>query len=184
MAPSGSTSPVANVTSSALRRLSPAAVSEMTGRPLETAGVIILITAAGGAFGFMLEQAGVKRAIEGWVAANQGIDVVLLGYVVAVVFRIAQGSATVAMQAASAVCAGMLPSLECHPLYLFLAIGFGATGFSWMNDSGFWVVSRLSGFSERETLRTWTPLLTIISITGIVLTLVASRVAPLAAVAR
>jgi H+/gluconate symporter-like permease len=46
------------------------------------------------------------------------------------------------------------------------------------------VVSRLSGFSERETLRTWTPLLTIISITGIVLTLVASRVAPLAAVAR
>jgi hypothetical protein len=123
-------------------------------------------------------------AIEGWVAANQGIDVVLLGYVVAVVFRIAQGSATVAMQAASAVCAGMLPSLHCHPLYLFLAIGFGATGFSWMNDSGFWVVSRLSGFSERETLRTWTPLLTIISITGIVLTLVASRVAPLAAVAR
>jgi GntP family gluconate:H+ symporter len=166
------------------RRLSPAQVSEMTGRPLETAGVIILITAAGGAFGFMLEQAGVKRAIEGWVAANQGIDVVLLGYVVAVVFRIAQGSATVAMQAASAVCAGMLPSLHCHPLYLFLAIGFGATGFSWMNDSGFWVVSRLSGFSERETLRTWTPLLTIISITGIVLTLVASRVAPLAAVAR
>ena len=166
------------------RRLSPAQVSEMTGRPLETAGVIILITAAGGAVGFMLEQAGVKRAIEGWVAANQGIDVVLLGYVVAVVFRIAQGSATVAMQAASAVCAGMLPSLHCHPLYLFLAIGFGATGFSWMNDSGFWVVSRLSGFSERETLRTWTPLLTIISITGIVLTLVASRVAPLAAVAR
>lgn len=163
------------------RRLSAAQVSEMTGRPLETAGVIILITAAGGAFGFMLEQAGVKRAIESWVEVNKGIDVVLLGYVVAVVFRIAQGSATVAMQTASAVCAGMLPSLECHPLYLFLAIGFGATGFSWMNDSGFWVVSRLAGFSERETLRTWTPLLTVISLTGIVLTLVASRLAPLVA---
>lgn len=70
--------------------------------------------------------------------------------------------------------------LECHPIYLFLAIGFGATGFSWMNDSGFWVVSRLAGFSERETLRTWTPLLTAISLTGIVLTLIASRLMPLA----
>ena len=118
------------------------------------------------------------------VAVNQGIDIILLGYVVAVVFRIAQGSATVAMQTASAVCAGLLPSLTCHPLYLFLAIGFGATGFSWMNDSGFWVVSRLAGFSERETLRTWTPLLTVISLVGIVLTFVASRLAPLAAAAQ
>jgi H+/gluconate symporter-like permease len=49
-----------------------------------------------------------------------------------------------------------------------------------MNDSGFWVVSRLAGFSERETLRTWTPLLTAISLTGIVLTLIASRLMPLA----
>ena len=162
------------------KRLPFAAVSRMTGPPLETAGVIILITAAGGAFGFMLTQAGVARAVEGWVASNQGVDIVLLGYAVALVFRIAQGSATVAMQMASVTCMGLLPAIECHPIYLFLAIGFGATGFSWMNDSGFWVVSRLAGFSERETLRTWTPLLTAISLTGIVLTLIASRLMPLA----
>lgn len=162
------------------KRLPFAAVSRMTGPPLETAGVIILITAAGGAFGFMLTQAGVARAVEGWVASNQGVDIVLLGYAVALVFRIAQGSATVAMQMASVTCMGLLPALECHPIYLFLAIGFGATGFSWMNDSGFWVVSRLAGLSERETLRTWTPLLSAISITGIVLTLIASRLMPLA----
>jgi len=162
------------------RRLSFAEVSRMTGKPLETAGLIILITAAGGAFGFMLTQAGVGRALEGWVASTSGVDIVLLGYAVALVFRIAQGSATVAMQMASTVCIGLLPALECHPIYLFLAIGFGATGFSWMNDSGFWVVSRLAGFSERETLRTWTVLLGAISIVGISLTLVASRLAPLA----
>ena len=162
------------------KRLPFAAVSRMTGPPLETAGVIILITAAGGAFGFMLTQAGVARAVEGWVASNQGVDIVLLGYAVALVFRIAQGSATVAMQMASVTCMGLLPAIECHPIYLFLAIGFGATGFSWMNDSGFWVVSRLAGFSERETLRTWTPLLSAISLTGIVLTLIASRLMPLA----
>ena len=162
------------------KRLPFAAVSRMTGPPLETACVIILITAAGGAFGFMLTQAGVARAVEGWVASNQGVDIVLLGYAVALVFRIAQGSATVAMQMASVTCMGLLPAIECHPIYLFLAIGFGATGFSWMNDSGFWVVSRLAGFSERETLRTWTPLLSAISLTGIVLTLIASRLMPLA----
>jgi gluconate:H+ symporter, GntP family len=162
------------------RRLSFAEVSRMTGKPLETAGLIVLITAAGGAFGFMLTQAGVGRALEGWVASTRGIDIVLLGYVVALVFRIAQGSATVAMQMASTVCMGLLPALECHPIYLFLAIGFGATGFSWMNDSGFWVVSRLAGFSERETLRTWTVLLGVISLVGIGLTFTASRLAPLA----
>jgi len=161
------------------KRLPFAAVSRLTGPPLETAGVIILITAAGGAFGFMLTQAGLARAVEGQVAARQGIDILLLGYAVALVFRVAQGSATVAMQMASVTCAGLVPLLECHPIYLFLAIGFGATGFSWMNDSGFWVVSRLAGFTERETLRTWTPLLTAISVTGLAITLAAARLVPL-----
>jgi len=119
------------------------------------------------------------RAVEGQVAARQGIDILLLGYAVALVFRVAQGSATVAMQMASVTCAGLVPLLECHPIYLFLAIGFGATGFSWMNDSGFWVVSRLAGFTERETLRTWTPLLTAISVTGLAITLAAARLVPL-----
>lgn len=161
------------------RGLSFATVSQMTGPPLETAGVIILITAAGGAFGFMLSQAGVGRSLEAFARSSRGIDLVLLAYLIATVFRIAQGSATVSMQTTSAMFVGLLPELRCHPIYLFLSIGFGATGFSWMNDSGFWVVSRLSGFTERETLRTWSVLVSIISLTGIVLTLVASRVLPL-----
>jgi GntP family gluconate:H+ symporter len=64
------------------------------------------------------------------------------------------------------------------PMYVFLAIGFGAFGCSWMNDSGFWVVSRLSGFSERETLRTWTLLLTVLSVIGLVATKLLSVVLP------
>jgi GntP family gluconate:H+ symporter len=162
------------------RRLSFAQVSRMTGPPLETAGVIILITSAGGAFGFMLTHAGVGQALERWVKSSDGVDVVLVGYLVAFVFRVAQGSTTVAMQMASAVCVGLMPQLECHPIYLFLAIGFGATGVSWMNDSGFWVISRLSGMTERETLRTWTVLVGVISVVGILLTLAAARIMPLA----
>jgi GntP family gluconate:H+ symporter len=162
------------------RGLSLAKISDLTGPPLETAGVIILITSAGGAFGYMLTQAGVGDALAGWAKSTQGINLVLLGYLVSLVFRVAQGSATVAMQTTSAMFIALLPSLGCHPLYLFLAIGFGATGFSWMNDSGFWVVSRLSGFTEKETLKTWSLLLCIISLVGITLTFIASKMMPLA----
>jgi GntP family gluconate:H+ symporter len=64
-------------------------------------------------------------------------------------------------------------------MYLFLGVGFGAFCCSWMNDSGFWVVSRLGGLTERETLRSWTVLLTVTSIIGLIFTLLVSTILPL-----
>ncbi len=69
--------------------------------------------------------------------------------------------------------------LDYHPVYIFLAIGFGSITLSWMNDSGFWVVQRLSGFTEKETLKTWSVLLTAISLLGLVITLSGSFLLPL-----
>jgi gluconate:H+ symporter, GntP family len=155
-------------------------IADLIGPPLETGGVIILITAAGGAFGYMLTQAGVGDALGAWAKEHSSINLIFLAYVVALIFRIAQGSATVAMQTTSAMMAGMLATtaLPYHPIYVFCSIGFGAIGCSWMNDSGFWVVSRLSGFTERETLRTWTVLLTFISVVGIGFTYLLSVALP------
>ncbi|MEC8989297.1 MAG: hypothetical protein VYB66_08620, partial [Verrucomicrobiota bacterium] len=68
--------------------------------------------------------------------------------------------------------------LDYHPFYIFLAIGFGSITLSWMNDSGFWVVQRLSGFTEKETLKTWSVLLTAISLLGLVQTLAFSKILP------
>jgi GntP family gluconate:H+ symporter len=159
-------------------------VEKLIGPPIETAGVIILITAAGGAFGGMLKNAGVGAAIKE-VASGQNVNLILLGWLVAVVLRIAQGSATVAMLTTSAILWPMIdpaqnPPLPFHRMYLFLGIGFGAFCCSWMNDSGFWVVSRLGGLTERETLRSWTILLTATSVIGLLLTLAASAIFPLA----
>ena len=70
-------------------------------------------------------------------------------------------------------------SLGCHPIYFCLAIGFGAFPLSWMNDSGFWVVQRLSGFTEKETLKTWTVMLTAISVMGFLQVMVMSKVLPM-----
>jgi gluconate:H+ symporter, GntP family len=165
------------------RNLSFTQVENMLGPPIETAGVIILITAAGGAFGGMLRNAGVGDAIK-LVASHYQINLIFLGWLVAVVLRIAQGSATVAMLTTSSILWPMIDPatnapLTFHPMYLFLAVGFGAFCCSWMNDSGFWVVSKLGGLTERETLRSWTVLLTVNSIIGLLLTLLFATFLPL-----
>ncbi len=139
------------------RNLTFAGLGELLGKPVETAGVIIIITAAGGAFGAMLRNAGVGDAIKSLSQGYQ-MNLVILSFFVAMTIRFAQGSATVAMLTTSAMMFEVIQGVDLpyHIMYIFLAIGFGAFSISWMNDSGFWVVSRLSGMTERETLRTWT----------------------------
>ncbi|MBE2284145.1 MAG: hypothetical protein IAE77_11870 [Prosthecobacter sp.] len=155
-------------------------IESLMGPPLETACMIILITSAGGAFGYALRSAGVGTAVAD-LAKTYSLNLILLGWVVAAVVRVAQGSATVAMLTAASIMAPMLADgkLGCHPIYLFTAIGFGAMFCSWMNDSGFWVVNRLSGMTEKETLRTWSLLVTADAVIGLLVTLVLSKVLPM-----
>jgi GntP family gluconate:H+ symporter len=155
-----------------------AKVSDLLGPPFETAGVIILITSAGGAFGQMLKYAEVGEAIRA-AAAGKEMNLILLSWAVASVLRVAQGSTTVALLTTAAMMQPMLGGLPYHPIYVFLAIGFGGMILPWMNDSGFWVIGRLSGFSEKQTLKTWTVLLTFNSVVGVVTTLILSKVLPL-----
>jgi GntP family gluconate:H+ symporter len=147
--------------------------------PLEVAGVIILITAAGGAYGAMIKNAGVGDSVRA-LASGTSVNYVLLAWLLAAVVRVAQGSATVAMITASSIMLSIAgdAGFGVHPFYVFLAIGYGATTLSWMNDSGFWVISRLGGLTEGETLRSWTVLLTIISLVGLVQAMVAAALWP------
>lgn len=158
------------------RRFGLKKLEDLVGPPLETAGMIILITSAGGAFGLALRSAGVGGAVEA-LAQGYSINLIVLGWLVAAVVRVAQGSATVAMLTTSSIMAPMVAAgqLDTHPVYLFTAIGFGAMFCSWMNDSGFWVVSRLSGMTEKETLRTWSVQLTADSVIGLLVTLAVSK---------
>jgi gluconate:H+ symporter, GntP family len=123
-----------------------------------SASVIILITAAGGAFGAMIRLIGIGDAIRAQVGASAtGTVLILLAFGISSLMKISQGSTTVAVITASAIMFGVIEGLPLpyHPIYLFLAIGFGGMVFSWMNDSGFWIVGRMAGFNERETLKTW-----------------------------
>lgn len=160
------------------RRLRIAVASELIAKPLEAAGVIILITSAGGAFGLMLGHAGIGQAVQDF-ARGREIDLILLGWTVAAVIRAAQGSTTVAVLSTAGIIAPLLQGHAAyHPVYVFLAISFGGLILSWMNDSGFWVVSRLGGLNEGQALRSWTVVVTVNSIAGLIACLVLSRVVP------
>ncbi len=163
----------------ALRRRPPAGpgLGQLLGAPLENAGVIILITSAGGAFGAMLREAGLAGAVT-TLAQGRQLNFVLLGWVVAAVVRVAQGSATVAMITATGIVTAVAGTADwgVHPFWVFMAIGFGGLICSWMNDSGFWLVSRMCGWSEAATFRSWTVLLTAISVFGLIEALVLSAI--------
>ena len=154
-------------------------LGDVIGPPLETAGVIILITAAGGAYGAMIKNAGVGESVRVLATAG-GMSHVLVAWLLAAVIRVAQGSATVAMITASSIMLSIAgpEGFGVHLFYIYLAVGYGATTLSWMNDSGFWVFSRLGGLTEGETLRSWTVLLTVISVVGLLQALVASALWP------
>ena len=151
---------------------------------IASAGTIILITCAGGAFGKMLAATGLVDEIRGWVGGEggQGTMIILIAWGISAVLKIAQGSGTVAMSTTSGIMAGILTpgfDLGYHKIYVFAAIAFGSKSISWMNDSGFWVVCKMSGYTEKETLKTWTVLLAFMSVAGLVEVLILSRLLPL-----
>ncbi len=156
-------------------------LGDALGEPLQIAGIIILITCAGGAFGAMIRLAGIADAVT-WATADFQINYILLAWITAAVMKIAQGSGTVAMITASSIMFAIIgdgSALSYHPIYIFLAIGFGAMFITWMNDSGFWVVAKLGGFTERETLQTWTVLLGLIGVVGLIEVLILAAIFPM-----
>lgn len=147
---------------------------------LMTAGVIILITSAGGAFGGMLQQTGISARI-GDLTQDFQMALLPLAFFIAAVVRTAQGSATVSMITASGILAGLaeVAVLPYHHLYLGLAIACGSKLVPWMNDSGFWIVCKMSNITEKEALKTFSPLLTVMGISGLVVILIAAKLFPL-----
>ncbi len=167
------------------RKLSFGSLAESTEAALMSGGLIILITAGGGAFGAMLKEAGVKDSIEsliGDVGGDLGLMFLLTGFGVAAVFKVAVGSSTVAMMTTASMFAAMAVSsqtLGFNCVYLATAIGCGSLFGSWMNDSGFWIFARMGNVTELEALKSWTILLAIIGATGLCVTLLFAWLLPL-----
>ncbi len=167
------------------RGLSRGALADVVEQSLMSGGVIILITAGGGAFGAMLKEARVGDTIQQLFevegSGSSGLLFILLGFLVATVLKVAQGSSTVAMITGSAMLASIADPalLGYHPAYLATAIGAGSLVGSWMNDSGFWIFAKMGGLTETEALKSWTILLLFLGLASLGATILLARWLPL-----
>ncbi|MBN00615.1 MAG: gluconate permease [Planctomycetaceae bacterium] len=164
------------------------ALARLVDISLMRGGEIILITPGGASFGAMLKVAEVGTAIsniaESWFGGGlSGILMLFVGFGIAVVLKVAQGSSTAAMIITSAMLAPIVLdpefTLSYDTVYLATAIGAGSLVGSWMNDSGFWIFTKMGGLTEAEGLKTWTPLLAVLGIVSMVVTLILAIIMPL-----
>jgi len=156
----------------AVRRTIAVAVTE--------AGGIILVISAGGALGTALRESGLTAVSAGF-AGGAGLELVPLAWLATAVIRVAQGSATVAMITAAGVMGPLVAAadLPFHPVYVAAAIGCGSKMGMWMNDAGFWVISRMSGMSEWQTLRTASAMVAIEGTAGLAAAVALATLLPL-----
>lgn len=147
---------------------------------LTSGGSIILIICAGGAFGGMMQQTGIATVIAGKTHGFQ-MALIPMAFLITAVIRTAQGSATVALITSSGILAGLVTTgipLAYNPFYLALAIGCGSKMVAWMNDSGFWVVTGMSNLTEKEALKSYSPMLFIMGLSGLILTMLGAKILP------
>jgi len=139
---------------------------------LPPAATVILVTGAGGVFAKVLTVSGIGAALSQSLAAT-GLPLILLGFLISLALRAAQGSATVAILTtcgllAETIASGSFTALQVA--LLVVAIGFGGLGLSHVNDSGFWIVTRYLGLSVADGLRSWTVLTTVLGAAGFLMT--------------
>ena len=148
----------------------PAVLGKKIGASLMPVVGVMLIVGAGGGFKQSLVDGGTGAAIAK-IALAAGLSTLLLGWIVAVLIRLATGSATVATVTAAGIVAPLAAGLPPTQLSLeVLAVGAGSLFFSHVNDAGFWLVKEYFGLSVGETIKTWSIMETVISVAGLGLT--------------
>ena len=149
-------------------------------RALASGGQVILITSAGGALGVMLRQAGIASAVSELASDVPASLLLVVVFLVTASIRTLQGSATVSMITAAGVLQGLtdVANLPFHPVYVAMAIGVGSKPISWMTDSGFWVMCKMSGMTDTEGLRTVSMLSIAMGLSGLLVILTFATLFP------
>lgn len=137
-----------------------------------TAGILLVIT-GGGIISEVLQVCGMGEMV-GQTLGQSGLPLILIAFLIAGMIRICIGASVVSMTMTAGIMMSMPAMGEVSDLYIaamVLAINGGATAFSHVNDSGFWMVSSLLKISEKDTLKTWTVMETIVGCTGLAVAL-------------
>ena len=158
------------------RNMSRQMILTLSTKALGPAGIIILVTGAGGVLKQILIDSGIGQILAESISESS-IPIIILAWTLAALVRITQGSATVAMITAAGIISPVLSVFELNQpntALIVIAIASGATILSHVNDSGFWIVSKYLGMNEKQTLQSWTVMETIIALCGLVFTLIIS----------
>jgi gluconate:H+ symporter, GntP family len=154
-----------------LRGFTKETVLKFTNECLAPTAVVTLLVGAGGGFGRILQDSGVSHAMI-QAALHVHISILLLGWLIAALIRLATGSATVALSTAAGIVAPISQHIPgVHPELLAIATGGGSLIFSHVNDGCFWLVKEYFNMSVEQTIKTWSICETIISITSLLLAL-------------
>ena len=164
-----------------LKRMGWSGLNESVSKSLKQAGVVLLITGAGGAFGAVIQATNIGEVLIAGLTEGQSSTMLILclTFGIGVLFRVAQGSGTVASITAMTIMASVAPSAGCHPVYIALAALAGGNFIGHVNDSGFWVVTNLSGASVTGGLKTYTWNTITLAGMAFILTLVGATVLPM-----
>jgi gluconate:H+ symporter, GntP family len=156
-----------------LRKYFTKSANDIIAEACTSAGLIFLITGAGGSFGNVINTSGIGKylveTMQGW-----NISILVLGFLLSQLLRAAQGSTTVALVTTSSILGPLVASTTASPVLVALAICAGGIGVSLPNDSGFWVLSRYSGLSVQDTIKAWTIGGTIVGVTAFTIIMILS----------
>lgn len=151
-------------------------LKQILDKSLRPTGMILLVITGGGIIRWVLQNAGIGQII-GPALEKSGLPLIIIAFLIAALIRTSVGAAVVAMTMAAGIMATMPAVAELSPMYraaMVCAINGGATAFSHVNDSGFWLVSSLLEMDEKNTLKSWTMMETLIGITGLVCAIIIS----------
>ena len=135
--------------------------------------MIFLIIAGGGAFSQVLKDSHVIEYIR-TVSASIHLNPLLMAFLVASIFSLAVGSATVATLTTAPIMLPVMQQTGTSPELMVLATGAGSVMWSHFNDSGFWMFKEYFNLSVKETFQTWTFMESMIGIVGIVTVMIMS----------
>lgn len=145
-------------------------------RSLRPTGQILLVITGGGIIRWVLQDCGMGDII-GPALERSGLPLILIAFLIAALIRASVGATVVAMTMAAGIMASMPAVAQLSPVYLaamVCAINGGATAFSHVNDSGFWLVNSLLEIDEKTTLKSWTMMETLIGVTGLLCAVIIS----------
>jgi Gnt-I system low-affinity gluconate transporter len=152
----------------------PAQIMRIANAALAPAGLIILVTGAGGVFKQILVDSGVGESLAE-LLTEYNISPVILAYIIAIVVRVTQGSATVAMITAAGMIAPVVALMglgDIEKALIVVSIAAGSTMLSHVNDSGFWLIGKYLGMDEKQTLQSWTVMESLISVFSFIIVLI------------